>query len=172
MNDTKWEEKRENFTGSLRLAVKCKLREHGFWNEVVDNRDLRRDTSFFARVVKVSCYIFVRPTEALNLFRSELPKSPCDCFLSFQFNEVLTCFTQNMSNVQVPLNIKLWRTSGCHELLASLGFDLIGVGKAEVMLRSGKPNSRRALQCTVQALCGLTGQLVELPQRGTTGISL
>ena len=39
-----------------------------------------------------------------------------------------------MNNVQVPLNLKLWRTSGCHELLASLGFDLIGVGKDEVML--------------------------------------
>ena len=74
---------------------------------------------------------------------------------------MLTCFAQNMSNVQVPLTLKLWRTPGCHELLASLGFDLIGVGKDEVMLRSGKPNSRRALQCTVQALCGLTGQLAE-----------
>ena len=63
-----------------------------------------------------------------------------------------------MNNVQVPLNLKLWRTSGCHELLASLGFDLIGVGKDEVMLRSGKANSRRAVQCTVQALCALTGK--------------
>lgn len=65
-----------------------------------------------------------------------------------------------MNNVQVPLNLKLWRTSGCHELLASLGFDLIGVGKDEVMLRSGKTNSRRAVQCTVQALCALTGKHV------------
>ena len=40
----------------------------------------------------------------------------------------------------------------------SLGFDLIGVGKDEVMLRSGKTNSRRAVQCTVQALCALTGK--------------
>ena len=71
---------------------------------------------------------------------------------------MLSCFTQGMNNVQVPLNLKLWRTSGCHELLASLGFDLIGVGKDEVMLRSGKTNSRRAVQCTVQALCALTGK--------------
>ena len=63
-----------------------------------------------------------------------------------------------MANVQVPLKLKLWRTLGCHELLASLGFDLVGVGKQEVMLRSGKANSRRALQCTVQALCALTGK--------------
>ena len=62
--------------------------------------------------------------------------------------------------MQVPLNLKLWRTAGCHELLASLGFDLIGVGKDEVMLRSGKTNSRRAIQCTVQALCALTGELL------------
>lgn len=72
------------------------------------------------------------------------------------FSQVLSCFAQGMNNVQVPLNLKLWRTSGCHELLASLGFDLIGVGKDEVMLRSGKANSRRAVQCTVQALCALT----------------
>lgn len=75
-----------------------------------------------------------------------------------QFSQVLSCFAQGMNNVQVPLNLKLWRTSGCHELLASLGFDLIGVGKDEVMLRSGKANSRRAVQCTVQALCALTGK--------------
>ncbi|KAK3754473.1 hypothetical protein QZH41_018994, partial [Actinostola sp. cb2023] len=72
-------------------------------------------------------------------------------------NEVLACFFNNMANVQAPLKLKLWRTLGCHELLASLGFDLVGVGKEEVMLRSGKTNSRRALQCTVQALCALTG---------------
>ncbi|XP_031573236.1 tetratricopeptide repeat protein 28-like [Actinia tenebrosa] len=72
------------------------------------------------------------------------------------FNEVLSCFFNNMANVQVPLKLKLWRTLGCHDLLASLGFDLVGVGKQEVMLRSGKANSRRALQCTVQALCALT----------------
>ena len=82
--------------------------------------------------------------------------------LLFQFSHVLSCFVQGMNNVQVPLNLKLWRTVGCHELLASLGFDLIGVGKDEVMLRSGKANSRRAVQCTVQALCALTGEIIIL----------
>ena len=81
----------------------------------------------------------------------------------FQFSHVLSCFAQGMTNVQVPLNLKLWRTVGCHELLASLGFDLIGVGKDEVMLRSGKANSRRAVQCTVQALCALTGEFHACP---------
>ena len=80
----------------------------------------------------------------------------------FQFSHVLSCFAQGMNNVQVPLKLKLWRTIGCHELLASLGFDLIGVGKDEVMLRSGKANSRRAVQCTVQALCALTGEMITI----------
>ena len=83
-----------------------------------------------------------------------------------QFNEVLSWFTKNMGNVQAPLNLSLWRTSGCHELLASLGFDLIGVGKDEVMLRSGKINSRRALQCTVQSLRALTGWCCGLIKKG------
>jgi len=83
-------------------------------------------------------------------------------FPLLQLNEVLKCFFNNMANVQVPLKLKLWRTMGCHELLASLGFDLVGVGKEEVMLRSGKANSRRALQCTVQALCALTGENIFL----------
>ena len=64
-----------------------------------------------------------------------------------------------MNNVQVPLTLRLWRTDGCHELLASVGFDLLGVGKEEVMLRSGKINSRRALQCLIQALYALSGEM-------------
>ena len=84
-----------------------------------------------------------------------------------QFSQVLSCFAQGMNNVQVPLNLKLWRTTGCHELLASLGFDLIGVGKDEVMLRSGKANSRRAVQCTVQALCALTGKDINYIENNT-----
>ena len=110
-------------------------------------------------------------------FPTSLMKTSCDCLryckscsitlmsfslLLFQFSHVLSCFVQGMNNVQVPLNLKLWRTVGCHELLASLGFDLIGVGKDEVMLRSGKANSRRAVQCTVQALCALTGEIIIL----------
>ena len=58
----------------------------------------------------------------------------------------------------MPLQLKLWRMTGCHELLASMGFDLLGVGKDEVMLRSGGVNSRRALQCAVVALNTLTGK--------------
>ena len=60
--------------------------------------------------------------------------------------------------MQVPLQLNLWRVTGCHELLASMGFDLLGVGKDEVMLRSGGMNCRRVLQCAVVALNTLTGR--------------
>ncbi|XP_033099521.1 tetratricopeptide repeat protein 28-like [Anneissia japonica] len=54
--------------------------------------------------------------------------------------------------IQVPINTKLWRTPGCHELLASLGFDLIDVGKEEVLLITGKQVSRRMLNYILQSL--------------------
>ena len=60
--------------------------------------------------------------------------------------------------MQVPLQLGLWHVVGCHELLSSIGFDLLGVGRDEVMLRSGGINSRRVLQCAVVALNTLTGE--------------
>ncbi len=71
---------------------------------------------------------------------------------------VLSSFAKGLNNVQVPLPLNLWHVIGCHELLASMAFDLLGVGKDEVMLRSGGTNSRRVLQCTVVALNTLTGK--------------
>ena len=67
-----------------------------------------------------------------------------------------------MSNVQVPLPLPLWRVQGCHEFLSSLGFDVMGIGKSEVMLRSGKLSLRRPLQCALQAVKDLFGMLNEL----------
>ncbi|XP_074042834.1 tetratricopeptide repeat protein 28 [Leptinotarsa decemlineata] len=58
-------------------------------------------------------------------------------------------------NVDVPLNVRLWRVPGCHELLASLGFDLIDVGQDKVTLRTGKQANRRNIQFTLQALLAL-----------------
>ena len=58
----------------------------------------------------------------------------------------------------MPLSIKIWRIAGCHEFLASLGFDLMGVGRDEVVLRSGKANLRRPLQCALQAVIDLFGK--------------
>lgn len=51
---------------------------------------------------------------------------------------------------------------GCHELLASLGFDLIDVGQDKVTLRTGKQANRRSIQFTSQALLALFGMLIFL----------
>ena len=63
-----------------------------------------------------------------------------------------------MSNVQVPFPLPLWRLPGCHEFLSSVGFELMGIGKTEVMLRSGKITMRRPLQCALQASKDLFGK--------------
>lgn len=59
--------------------------------------------------------------------------------------------------VEIPLNVRLWRISGCHELLASLGFDLMEVGQDQVTLRTGKQANRRNCQFVLQALLALFG---------------
>ena len=59
--------------------------------------------------------------------------------------------------VEVPLPVKLWRV--CHELLASLGFDLMEVGRDEVTLRTnGKQANKRNIQFAHQALLALFGE--------------
>ncbi|XP_032527413.2 tetratricopeptide repeat protein 28 isoform X2 [Danaus plexippus] len=57
--------------------------------------------------------------------------------------------------VEVAVNVRLWRVNGCHELLASLGFDLAEVGQDEVTLRTGKTANRRHIQFVLQALLAL-----------------
>lgn len=52
---------------------------------------------------------------------------------------------------------RLWRMPGCHELLASLGFDLCDVGQDKVTLRTGKQATKRNIQFTLQALLALFG---------------
>lgn len=47
--------------------------------------------------------------------------------------------------------------NGCHELLASLGFDLAEVGQDEVTLRTGKTANRRHIQFVLQSLLALFG---------------
>ncbi|XP_068086833.1 tetratricopeptide repeat protein 28 [Anabrus simplex] len=58
-------------------------------------------------------------------------------------------------SIEIPINVKLWRVPGCHELLASLGFDLMEVGQDEVTLRTGKQANRRNIQFVLQALLAL-----------------
>ncbi|GAB6029967.1 Tetratricopeptide repeat protein 28 [Chamberlinius hualienensis] len=57
--------------------------------------------------------------------------------------------------VECPVSVKLWRVQGCHELLASLGFDLMDVGQDEVTLRAGKQASKRHVQFVLQALLAI-----------------
>lgn len=59
------------------------------------------------------------------------------------------------TSVEVSLSVRLWRVSGCHELLASLGFDLMEVGQDQVTLRNGKQANRRNCQFVLQALLAL-----------------
>nr|CAD7423629.1 unnamed protein product [Timema monikensis] len=61
-------------------------------------------------------------------------------------------------SIEIPINVKLWRVPGCHELLASLGFDLMEVGQDEVTLRTGKQANRRNIQFVLQALLALFGK--------------
>ena len=59
------------------------------------------------------------------------------------------------SAVEVPVNVRLWRVPGCHELLASVGFDLMEVGKEDVILKTGKSANKRQIQFALQALLAL-----------------
>ncbi|XP_018048138.1 PREDICTED: tetratricopeptide repeat protein 28 [Atta colombica] len=63
-----------------------------------------------------------------------------------------SCATEGQ---EVILPVHVWRASGSHELFASLGFDLMEVGQSEVILRTGKQASRRAVQFALQALLAL-----------------
>ncbi|KAI4455030.1 rapsyn-related [Holotrichia oblita] len=63
--------------------------------------------------------------------------------------------SSDSDSVEIELNVRLWRTPGCHELLASLGFDLSDVGQDKVTLRTGKQANRRNIQFTLQALLAL-----------------
>lgn len=62
---------------------------------------------------------------------------------------------------EISLPVRVWRASGSHELFASLGFDLMEVGQSEVILRTGKQASRRAVQFALQALLALFGELLK-----------
>ena len=53
------------------------------------------------------------------------------------------------------LNLKLWSIQGCHELYASLGFDLMEVGTDSVTLRAGKNANFRTIMFTFRSLQAL-----------------
>jgi hypothetical protein len=68
---------------------------------------------------------------------------------------------QNES-IDISFPVKLWQMPGCHELLASLSFDLMEVGRNEVTLRTGKQANKRNIQFALQALLALFGKLSHL----------
>merc|ERR1719340_614471 len=61
----------------------------------------------------------------------------------------------DVESVVMPVGVRLWRIPGCHELLASLGFDLMEVGRDEVTLKTGKIANKRQIQFALQALVAL-----------------
>ncbi|CAM1313227.1 TTC28 (predicted) [Pycnogonum litorale] len=90
---------------------------------------------------------------------SKLLASPdCSDDIITLIRQVINQFSMkdmNADNVECPVSVNLWRIPGCHELLASLGFDLMGVGRNEVTLRMGKQANRRNIQFALQALLAL-----------------
>ncbi|CAB3376550.1 Hypothetical predicted protein [Cloeon dipterum] len=72
-----------------------------------------------------------------------------------QTGSVSNFSTSASSTVEAALTVKLWREPGVHELLASLGLDLMEVGQNEVTLRTGKQASRRNIQFALTAVTTL-----------------
>jgi hypothetical protein len=60
--------------------------------------------------------------------------------------------------IDVALSVRLWKISGFHEMLASLGFDLMDVGQDQVTLRTGKQANKRNCQFVLQSLLALFTQ--------------
>jgi hypothetical protein len=68
------------------------------------------------------------------------------------FRQIVNVLHQTDGESMLPVNVRLWRIPGCHELLASLGFDLAEVGSEDVILRTGKTANKRQIQFALQAL--------------------
>ncbi|XP_053375846.1 tetratricopeptide repeat protein 28-like isoform X2 [Mercenaria mercenaria] len=66
--------------------------------------------------------------------------------------DILSKMAAKDTNMDVKVNVKLWRVAGCHEFLASLSMDLVEVGNDEVTLRLGKQANKRQLQFALQSL--------------------
>ena len=71
------------------------------------------------------------------------------------FRQVVVHMTNDDAQPEVPVNVRLWRVPGCHELLASLGFDLMEVGREDVTLKTGKASTKRQITFALQALLAL-----------------
>lgn len=88
--------------------------------------------------------------EIINLMRNIV--------MQFQTKSAAPNSSDN-EGMDISLSVRLWRISGCHELLASLGFDLMEVGQDQVTLRTGKQANKRNSQFVLQALLALFGRI-------------
>ncbi len=77
----------------------------------------------------------------------------------FQLREANTAYSQE-NNAQMSVSMRLWQAAGCHEFLASLGFDLFHVAKDDVTVKAGKQANRRTLQFGLQALVAIFGKKI------------
>lgn len=77
---------------------------------------------------------------------------------SQQIKEVNKKFGGESGAAQLSIPVRLWQAPGCHEFLASLGFDLLEVGKDEVTVKAGKQANRRTLSFALQALVAVFGK--------------
>jgi len=64
----------------------------------------------------------------------------------------------DVEGIEVSLGVRLWKISGFHDLMSSLGFDLMDVDEDQVTLRTGKHANKRNCQFVLQALLALFTQ--------------
>lgn len=72
--------------------------------------------------------------------------------------QFLSKSNNDVEGIEISLSVRLWKISGFHEMLASLGFDLMDVGQDQVTLRTGKAANKRNCQFILQALLALFTQ--------------
>ncbi|XP_048757568.2 tetratricopeptide repeat protein 28-like isoform X3 [Ostrea edulis] len=92
------------------------------------------------------------PPSCLTALSKFLPNYEAGEAYILVIRDILSKMAAKESNIDVQICVSLWRMTGCHEFLASLGLDLVEVGKDEVTLRLGKQANRRQLQFALQSL--------------------
>ena len=67
-------------------------------------------------------------------------------------------FNSESGPALLSVPVRMWHAPGCHEFLASQGFDLLEVGKDEVTVKAGKQVNRKSLSFALQALVAVFGK--------------
>ncbi|KAI8783209.1 tetratricopeptide repeat protein 28, partial [Biomphalaria glabrata] len=92
------------------------------------------------------------PTNSVNAMSKFVNNFDVGEALINVLREILSKLSAKESGIDVMVDVNLWGVSGCHEFLASLGLDLVDVGRDNVTLRLSKQSIRRHLQFALQAL--------------------